>query len=76
MTSDISRRIHEHKNKVDPKSFTALYNVDQFVYSERFEDIVYAIEREKVLKRWKREWKENLIKTMNPEMRDISETLP
>ena len=72
VTSDISKRIYEHKKKVYPKSFTAKYNTDQLVYFERFDDITYAIAREKVLKKWKREWKENLIKVINPDFEDLS----
>ena len=53
--------------------FTSKYNCHDLVYYEEYNDIRNAIAREKQLKNWKRIWKEDLIKKMNPEMRDISE---
>ncbi|MCR4821776.1 MAG: GIY-YIG nuclease family protein [Treponema sp.] len=55
------RRLYEHKNKLI-EGFTAKYNVDKLVYFEETSDIKSAIQREKNLKKWKREWKEELIK--------------
>ena len=71
VTSNLQRRIWEHKNKaVD--GFTKKYNVDRLVYYELTDSIETAINREKQLKRWHRDGKINLIKEMNPEFRDLS----
>lgn len=71
VTSNLQRRIWEHKNKaVD--GFTKKYNVNRLVYYELTDSIETAINREKQLKRWHRDWKINLIKEMNPEFRDLS----
>ncbi len=74
VTSNLPRRILEHKNKV-VEGFTQKYNVNKLVYYEITDSIEVAINREKQLKRWHREWKINLIKKMNPQFRDISEDL-
>jgi len=74
VTSDLKSRVWEHKNKVYPNSFTSRYNLFKLVYFENFTTIEEAIGREKQLKRWHREWKYNLIKEMNPEMVDLSES--
>ena len=74
VTSNLPRRILEHKNKV-VEGFTQKYNVNKLVYYEITDSIEVAINREKQLKRWHREWKINLIKEMNPQFRDISEDL-
>lgn len=74
VTSNLPRRILEHKNKV-VEGFTQKYNVNKLVYYEITDSIEVAINREKQLKRWHREWKINLIKKMNPQFRDLSEDL-
>ena len=74
VTSNLPRRILEHKNKV-VEGFTQKYNVNKLVYYEITDSIEVAINREKQLKRWHREWKINLIKEMNPQFRDLSEDL-
>ncbi len=74
VTSNLPRRILEHKNKVI-EGFTQKYNVNKLVYYEITDSIEVAINREKQLKRWHREWKINLIKEMNPQFRDLSEDL-
>ena len=71
VTSDLQRRIWEHKNKV-VEGFTKKYNVDKLIYYELTDSIESAINREKQLKRWHRNWKINLIKKMNPEFKDLS----
>ena len=71
VTSNLQKRVWEHKNKV-VDGFTKKYNVDRLVYYELTDSIESAIEREKQLKRWHREWKINLIKEMNPEFKDLS----
>ena len=70
VTSDLKKRIWEHKNKV-VDGFTKKYNLDKLVYFEAGENIESAIEREKQLKNWHREWKFNLIKAQNPEFKDL-----
>ena len=72
VTNDLIRRIYEHKNKM-LKGFTSKYNVEKLVYYECFEDELLAIQREKNLKNWHKEWKENLIRQMNPEWKDLYE---
>ena len=71
VTSNLIKRIWQHKNKV-VEGFTKKYNVDRLVYYELTEDVESAINREKQLKRWHRQWKINLIKEMNPDFRDLS----
>jgi len=70
VTNDLSRRLFEHKNKLSD-GFTKKYNINKLVYFEETTDIRIAIEREKQLKRWHREWKLNLIRENNPEFRDL-----
>jgi len=70
ITSNLAKRIYEHKNKL-VEGFSNRYNLNKLVYYEATESIISAIEREKQLKRWHRQWKENLIKEHNPEFRDL-----
>ncbi len=72
VTSNLQKRIWEHKNKVI-EGFTKKYNVNKLVYYEITNSIETAILREKQLKNWHRKWKINLIKEFNSEMKDISE---
>lgn len=71
VTSDLKKRIYEHKNKLF-KGFSAKYNLEKLVYYEISDSIESAIEREKQLKRWHRQWKINLIKEQNPQFNDLS----
>ena len=71
VTSNLQKRAWEHKNKVIA-GFTKKYNINRLVYYELTDSIETAINREKQLKRWHREWKINLIKEMNPDFRDLS----
>ncbi len=71
-TDDPERRIFEHKNKVYD-GFTKKYNVNKLVYYEEFKDMESAKLREVQLKKYKRQWKENLVNEMNPDWRDIYE---
>lgn len=71
VTSNLQKRLWEHKNKV-VKGFTGKYNVDKLVYYELTDSIESAINREKQLKRWHRQWNINLIKEINHEFRDLS----
>ncbi|MBQ6515628.1 GIY-YIG nuclease family protein [bacterium] len=74
VTGDLQKRIWEHKNKV-VEGFTKKYNVNKLVYYELTDNVETALNREKQLKRWHRQWKINLIKEVNPEFKDLSESL-
>ncbi|OAF15772.1 GIY-YIG nuclease family protein [Bradyrhizobium neotropicale] len=69
VTNDIVRRTHEHKSKA-VAGFSKRYAVDRLVWFEVYDDPVTAIEREKELKKWRREWKIRLIEEQNPEWID------
>ena len=70
VTNNLVRRVWEHKNKV-VAGFTSHYQLNKLVYYECYTDIYNAIQREKVLKFWKRAWKERLINQSNPEWKDL-----
>ena len=70
VTSDLKKRIYEHKNKTYD-SFTAKYDVNKLGYYEEYNDIKQAIEREKQLKGWTRKRKEELIDKNNKERNDL-----
>jgi|TARA_B100000949_G_C14146403_1_gene392854 putative endonuclease len=72
VTDDINSRVIEHKIKFYPKSFTARYNCDKLIYLEEFSEVAEALKRERQFKKWKRDWKINLIKEMNPSRFDLS----
>lgn len=71
VTSDLCRRIYEHKNHVHKNSFTDRYNVEYCIYYEEFALIVQAIERETQLKKWNRKKKDDLIAKINPELKEL-----
>ena len=73
VTSNLMRRVMEHKTKVYPNSFTARYNLDCLIFYENFGHIEEAIAREKEVKKWNRFKKEQLINSMNPEWKDLWE---
>jgi putative endonuclease len=70
VTNDLIRRIWEHKNEL-ADGFTKKYGIKMLVYYEIHNDIEEAIKREKLIKRWKREYKMNVIETMNPDWKDL-----
>jgi len=74
VTNDLIRRIFEHKNKL-LEGFTKKYNLRKLVYYETTNDIESAINREKQLKNWHRDWKINLIDQFNPHWEDLSDNL-
>ena len=74
VTSDLARRVHEHRTKALP-GFSARYDVSSLVWYEEHSDINDAIAREKALKRWERRWKLQLIEAVNPEWIDLYEML-
>jgi putative endonuclease len=73
-TSDLARRVEEHKLDV-VEGFTKRYQIHTLVYYEAHEDIRDAIERERQLKKWERKWKLRLIEELNPKLVDLSEGL-
>ena len=73
-TSNLLKRIWEHKNKVVP-GFTRQYGVDHLVWFEAHETKAAALQREKQIKEWKRDWKINLIERENRYWNDLSSTL-
>ena len=75
VTKDLVRRIYEHKNKLDPASFTAKYDIHRLVYFESTSDVQAAIEREKQIKGWNRARKNKLVETRNPKWEDLYPTI-
>ncbi len=71
VTSDLIRRVYEHREHLDPDSFTSKYGVHKLVYFEQTNDVKSALEREKQLKGWRRSKKNALIESMNPEWKDL-----
>jgi putative endonuclease len=71
VTNNLERRLYEHKNKLI-KGFTEKYNISKLVYFEQTSDIYSAITREKEIKRWRREKKNNLIESKNKPWEDLS----
>jgi putative endonuclease len=70
VTNHLARRAHEHKDGTI-EGFTKRYHVDRLVYFEAFDYVDQALAREKALKRWKREWKIELIESTNPDWKDL-----
>jgi putative endonuclease len=70
VTSDLKKRVWEHKNHL-VEGFTKRYGVHQLVYYELHAEIVSAIRREKQIKKWNRSWKLDLIERENPKWRDL-----
>ena len=71
VTNNLQKRVWEHKNKIFD-GFSKKYNTNKLIYYELTNSIETAINREKQLKRWHREWKINLIKEKNPDFVDLS----
>jgi putative endonuclease len=74
VTNNITRRVLEHKSK-RLKGFTSRYNLTQLVYCETTPYVYNALTREKQLKGWTRKKKVELIKSMNPEWKDLSQEI-
>lgn len=72
VTNNLQRRIYEHKHKF-VKGFTQKYNVNKLVYFEETTDVHSALEREKEIKKWRREKKDALVLKDNSEWQDLSE---
>ena len=73
-TSDLARRIYEHKNNF-VEGFTKKYGIHNLVYFEECGDRDAAIRREKQIKEWKRRWKLEMIEKVNPEWKDLYEQI-
>ena len=74
VTSNLPKRIWEHKSKVI-EGFTRKHGINNLVWYEVHETIESAIQREKAIKFWKRQWKLNAIEAKNPDWRDLYEEL-
>lgn len=70
VTNDLVRRAYEHRNGL-VEGFTRRYGVKHLVYFEQYDDPATAIQREKNIKHWSREWKIDLVVASNPEWRDL-----
>jgi putative endonuclease len=71
ITKDLMRRLYEHKNK-KITGFTSKYHVHKLVYFEETEDVLTALAREKEIKKWRRQKKNDLVEKKNPEWKDLS----
>jgi len=71
VTNNLERRIYEHKKKL-VKGFTKKYNVNKLVYFEETQDVTNAINREKEIKKWRREKKNQLVNRINPTWEDLT----
>ena len=71
VTSDLIRRVHEHRIHADPDAFTAAYGVTRLVHYEAFDDPANAILRGKRIKKWRRAWEVRLIEQGNPRWDDL-----
>ena len=74
ITSDLARRAYEHKEGLI-KGFTRKYRVHTLVYYEEHGDVHEAIAREKLVKKWRRDWKLRMIERLNPEWKDLYDDL-
>lgn len=74
VTSDLPRRLYEHRNGLVP-GFTKRYDVKQLVYLEEHQTAASAIQREKNIKHWPRRWKIRTIEKTNPAWRDLYEEI-
>ena len=74
VTSDLKKRVYQHKNNLID-GFTKRYKVHHLVYFEETSDVRSALQREKHMKIWKREWKIRLVQQMNPDWDDLYGTL-
>ncbi|MEM9732872.1 MAG: GIY-YIG nuclease family protein [Pseudomonadota bacterium] len=74
MTKDLPGRFFDHKHELTP-GFTSKYGVKRLVWFDIYDMVVDAIQREKTVKKWPRQWKINLIEQENPDWNDISDQL-
>ena len=71
ITNDLQRRVYEHKTGL-VAGFTTRYNINKLVYFESTSDVLSAITREKEIKKWRREKKNNLVESVNADWCDLS----
>ena len=74
ITNELKRRVYEHKNGLI-NGFTKKYNCHKLVWYEQTNNVKSAILKEKRMKKWKREYKENVINEMNPEWKDLYDSI-
>ena len=74
VTNDLVKRVYQHKNKL-AEGFTKKYNLNKLVYFETTNDVTSAIAREKQIKGWLRTKKNELVESINPEWRDLSDDI-
>ncbi|OJW51494.1 MAG: hypothetical protein BGO67_06970 [Alphaproteobacteria bacterium 41-28] len=74
ITNNLIRRVYEHKNELTD-GFTKKYKIKRLVHFEVFDYVHNALQREKTLKHWKRDWKIRLIEELNPQWKDLWETI-
>ncbi len=74
VTSNLTKRTHEHKNHA-VESFTEKYNVEILVWYELHDTMEAAISKEKAIKKWNRNWKLRLIEEFNPQWKDLYEDI-
>ena len=75
VTSDLVRRVYEHKHHLAENSFTARYGIHKLVYYEYTTDVHAAIEREKQIKSWKRARKNELVNSVNPQWEELYDSI-
>ena len=74
VTNNLKQRVVEHENGLD-NGFSKKYNCHYLIYFEEFKSVNTAVKREKEIKGWRREKKDNLIKSINPQFHFLNETL-
>jgi putative endonuclease len=72
VTNDLLKRIYQHRYKLI-KGFSSRYNLSRLLFFEKYDDIESAIRREKEIKAWRREKKNTLIQSFNPDWKDLAE---
>ena len=71
VTADLLQRVYDNKQRINKKAFTSQYGAVRLVWYEEYDDITDAIQREKSLKRWRRQWKIELIEATNPDWSEL-----
>ena len=74
VTNDLVRRVYQHRTRA-VRGFTSRYRIHRLVWFESYDDPLTAIAREKEMKKWRREWKVNLIERSNPGWVDLYESI-
>ena len=74
VTNDLVRRVYEHKNDI-VEGFTKKYGIHLLVYYEQYDNVESAIQRERQMKKWNRQWKINRIQEQNPDWKDLYDAI-